>query len=135
MKSKILLFEGYDGSGKSTLIDNYVNFLKRNGKSVFLVGRDLNTGINYLTKIIRDKDLIIDPTTEILVRLARENERIAILKEERFRHDYIIFDRSLLSAISWIKYYHQSFSKYEPLISYVFKDYGVCFLIYLTISE
>lgn len=130
MTNKILLFEGYDGSGKTTLIENFEKFLKENGKTCLLVGRDYNRPINSITEIIKDKESDINPTSEILLRLARETERVKILNQHLTNYDYIILDRSVVSATSWVKFYEQTPDKYSEIVSEIVKLIGACHLVY-----
>lgn len=126
----ILLFEGYDGSGKTTLIENFCNYLKNNNKSVLLISRDYNTPINTITSIIKDKESKINPTSEVLLRLARERERIHILEQEKENYDFIIFDRSIISATSWVKHYNLNAEIFDPIKHDLFSVIGECYLVY-----
>ncbi len=130
MTNKILLFEGYDGSGKTTLIENFEKFLKEKGKTCLLVGRDYNRPINTITEIIKDKESEINPTSEILLRLARETERVKILNQNLDNYDYIILDRSVVSATSWVKFYNQTADKYTDIVSEIVNAIGSCHLVY-----
>lgn len=130
MSRKILLFEGYDGSGKTTLIENFEKFLREKGLTCLLVGRDYNSPINTITEIIKDKESEINPTSEILLRLARETERVKILNQELANYNYIILDRSIVSAISWVKFYEQTFNKYSEIVSEIVNLIGNCHLVY-----
>lgn len=134
MKPKVILFEGYDGSGKTTLIKNFEKFLIENGKTCLLVGRDYNNPIKSITKIIQDKDSEICPVTEILLRLARENERTKVLNQELHKYDYVILDRSIVSATSWINFYSKPFDKFTNIITELVDSIGSCYLVYCYLS-
>jgi len=130
MSGKILLFEGSDGSGKTTLIENFKTFLTKSGKNFLLVGRDYNKSITTITQIIQDKESEINTTTEILLRLAREAERIKVVNQQLNNYDYIILDRSFISATSWVKYYDHSPKTYSDIVSEIVHSIGSCELVY-----
>lgn len=134
MSIKVLLFEGSDGAGKTTLIDNFTSYLNRSGKTFLLVGRDYNKPINTITQIIQDKELEVNSTSEILLRLARESERIKVVNQELNNYDYIILDRSFVSATSWIKYYNLSSITYSNIVSELVNSIGSCNLVYCFLS-
>lgn len=130
MNNKILLFEGYDGSGKTTLIENFEKFLVGRKMSSLLVSRDFNKQINAITEIIKDKESQINSSTEIHLRYAREIERVEVIKQNLAKFDFIILDRSVVSATSWIQFYNQDKNKYTDTISEIVTTIGECHLIY-----
>ncbi len=130
MIATILIFEGYDGSGKTTLIKNLELFLIQKGKKCILIGRDYDKGIKNITNIIQDKESPIGPITEILLRLARENQRVETLKQVADQYDYILLDRGIISAVSWIYYYSQVIDKFRNIIKDIVSSIGNCYIIY-----
>jgi len=130
MKSNVLLFEGYDGSGKTTLIQNFQKYIAEKGHSSLIIGRDFNKVIKNITFAIKDKETEITPRTEILLRFAREYERIKILRDNISKYNYLILDRSIISTISWIYYYNCSFEDFRCLATSISEEIGICKLIY-----
>ncbi len=130
MGTRVLLFEGPDGSGKTTLIENFQNHLMKRGRTILLVGRDFNETIDSITKIITNKNIELDSNTEILLRLARENERIKIVAQNIPNYEYLILDRSIISAVSWINFHNQDSNKYRNLVLDLTKKLGKCEVIY-----
>lgn len=130
MSAKILLFEGYDGSGKTTLIENFGKFLDSKGSSSLLIGRDYNDDIAILTKVITNKESNLHFSSEILIRLAREIERVKVLVKNLNQYDYIILDRSIVSALSWVKFHKEDHNKYWLITHNILEMLGDCYLIY-----
>ena len=128
--TKVLLFEGYDGSGKTTLISNFKQHLVIEGSTFYEVDRQANKVIALLTSLIRDKDILPTDRSEILLRFAREFERLEVAKAQSIKHDFIILDRSILSAMSWISYYKNDYNLFRPLIETLIADLDGAVLVY-----
>jgi thymidylate kinase len=131
--SKILLFEGYDGSGKTTLIKNFKDFLTTNSLSFTEIDREFSSGVSNLTSCIRDKDATLAPNAEVLLRIAREFERLEAVKTKYNKFDYIILDRCILSAISWIKYYNLDYTPFQNIVNFFLENLGNSYLIYCSV--
>ncbi|MBU4350990.1 AAA family ATPase [Candidatus Parcubacteria bacterium] len=136
-KGKIILFEGYDGAGKTTLISLFKRHLSSKGLSSLVIDNTGNRVTANIDFAIRDGVLEIAPATEILLRLARECERIKTLKTEITKYNYIILDRGIVSLISWIHYYNLPYEKYKLHIEEIIEEMSPCYLVdcYLNYDE
>ena len=136
-KGKIILFEGYDGAGKTTLISLFKRHLSSKDLSSLVIDNTGNRVTANIDFAIRDGVLEIAPATEILLRLAREYERMEILRENKAKYDYIVFDRGILSLISWIRYHNQPYAKYKAFVEDILREMAPCYLIdcYLDFNE
>lgn len=130
MKNEIILMEGFDGAGKSTLIKNFQQFLSSERLSSLVIDQKNTRVISNINHAMKDETTEIAPAIEILLRFAREHERMKILKENRSEYDYLILDRGILSAISWIYYYNQSYEKYRQISEEILNELGQIKLIY-----
>lgn len=113
MNDNVLIFEGYDGSGKSTLIAELLVAL--HGKTVRVIGRKTEEQLIAISRIIEDPDHSLSNEAEMLLRVALELERLIIVSECRSRFDYVIMDRGPISVKAWARYYDLKFAEYKSL--------------------
>lgn len=109
-----VVFEGYDGSGKSTLINAVLSELS--GRSMRVVGRKKEPELVDISKILERDDLRPDPNVEMLLRIASEVERQKIITKSLSCHDVVLCDRGIISMVSWFDYLGVSREPYEPLL-------------------
>jgi thymidylate kinase len=110
--NKIIAFEGYDGSGKGTLINLFKGHLE--DKKIRVVVRKDEPELQPFSNLIEAGGC--SRGAEILLRFALEFERIQIVRAELPKYDLLILDRSLISLISWIRNYNLAYNKYSPLV-------------------
>lgn len=108
------MLEGYDGSGKSTLINALRSRLS--GRSTRVVGRKNEPELADISKILERDDLRPDPEVEMLLRIAAEVERQNVITRSLSSHDVVVLDRGVVSLVSWFDYLDVSREPYEPLI-------------------
>jgi thymidylate kinase len=117
METKVVLVEGFSGSGKTTLTESLAAYLVTQAFTVLVIGEEASKSVANITAILRDPDIDITPATEILLRLAREFERMKLLDESRGRYDFILIDGGLPSLLSRIPYYNGTTTKYDALVA------------------
>ncbi|MFF0468144.1 AAA family ATPase [Micromonospora zamorensis] len=109
-----LVLEGYDGSGKSTLIDAVRSRLA--SASIRVVGRKTEPELADISKILEREDLRPDPGVEMLLRIASEVERLRIITRSLFDYDLVVCDRGMISMLSWFDYLGVLREPYEPIL-------------------
>jgi thymidylate kinase len=112
-EKRFVVLEGYDGSGKSTLI-NAVR--SRLAGTTRVVGRKNEPELADISKILERDDFRPDPKVEMLLRIASEVERQNIISESLSSHDLVLCDRGVISLVSWFDYLGVSRGPYEQLI-------------------
>lgn len=101
MKNKVLIFEGTDASGKTTLIEEFAKHLAENKITHKIITRKDNENTHGISKIIQAPE--IEPISEVLLRCGREYIRYQELLDNNIR--YFLLDRALLSIVSMIRIY------------------------------
>ena len=101
---KLITFEGIEGVGKSTQINNILSWLKENGNSVKLLREPGSTNFGEkIRELLLSKDSIIDSHTELLLMFAARAEMInqhLINASE----DFILCDRYYHASIAYQGY-------------------------------
>ncbi|WP_181954341.1 dTMP kinase [Kocuria coralli] len=111
---KVVVFEGYDGSGKSTLISELRRRLPN--ASIRVVGRKAESQLVDIAKILEREDQRPDPNAEILLRIAVEFERLGIVSESLQHNDIVVCDRGFVSLVSWLDYLGVERAAFESLL-------------------
>ncbi len=107
--TRVIIFEGTDGSGKSTLIKGLSSYFRKNNITFFVITKELNILTKKISTLIQDSNL--NCISEIFLRLAREFIKIEkIVKDE---YDYYLLDRGILSIITMIKVNNLKISLFE----------------------
>lgn len=114
MQRRFVTFEGYDGSGKSSLIDAVCTSLAQ--KDIRVVGRKGEPELRGISSMLECEDLRPHPDVEVLLRIALEIERGYIIDRSLLDHDMVFCDRGMISLLSWFDYLHVAREKYEPLL-------------------
>jgi thymidylate kinase len=130
MRARTILFEGSDGVGKTTLINNFQAYLAFKHISQFVLRGSGNRSTTKINFAIKDDTTKVGPDTEILLRLAREQERMKLLQENREQYEYILIDRGMISLLSWITYYGREHAKYEALTDELLAALSPCDVVF-----
>jgi dTMP kinase len=103
-KKPIIVFEGIEGSGKSSHIKNVSNFLKKK-KISFLKIREPggNHNSEKIRKLILNKKSNFNNNTDLLLYLAARSENIDIIKKN-YKKKIILIDRFIDSTIAYQHY-------------------------------
>jgi thymidylate kinase len=117
MNENVVIIEGYDGSGKSTLID-VIRDTYRN-KRVRVIGRKNEPELLSLSHLIEHDPQPLSNSVELLLRIALEIERLKIVTDASSKHDLVIMDRGLISLEAWVGYYDLEPSAYSSLFSII----------------
>ncbi len=125
-KKPVIVFEGIEGSGKSHHILKVSNYLKKN-KIDFIKLREPGGNLNSekIRKLILNKKINFNKTTDLLLYLAARSENIYLLKKY-YKKKVILIDRFVDSTIA---YQHYGFGINLKLInfinSYLLKNFKV----------
>jgi dTMP kinase len=125
-KKPVIVFEGIEGSGKSHHILKVSNYLKKN-KIDFIKLREPGGNLNSekIRKLILNKKINFNKTTDLLLYLASRSENIYLLKKY-YKKKVILIDRFVDSTIA---YQHYGFGVNLKLInfinSYLLKNFKV----------
>ncbi|MFE4577936.1 AAA family ATPase [Streptomyces chartreusis] len=95
-------FEGYDGAGKSSLINGVREMLA--DRSIRVVGRKTEPELVDISRVLEREDLRHHGSVEMLLRIALEIEREGIITRSRLNNDMTVCDRGVISLISWFDY-------------------------------
>ena len=100
-KKPLIVFEGIEGSGKSSHIKNVANYLQKNKKE-FLLIREPGGNVNSekIRKLILDKKSKFNKNTDLLLYLSSRSENIPILKKN-YKKKIILIDRFIDSTIAY----------------------------------
>ena len=103
-KKPIIVFEGIEGSGKTSHIKFVENFLKKE-KLKYLKIREPGGSSNAekIRSLILKKDSSFNKTTDLLLYLSARSENIELLKKN-FRKKIILIDRFIDSTIAYQHY-------------------------------
>lgn len=113
MQRPLVIFEGYDGSGKSTLIQAVQDSCP--AKAVRVINRKDEPALQSISEVIDDDARVLRPDTELLLRIAIETERHDIVISALETHDLVLVDRGILSLRSWVDYYGLPSARYLGL--------------------
>jgi dTMP kinase len=116
-KGKFIVFEGCEGSGKSTQLSRLSEWLDTQGVKVYCTREPGGTELGkQIRKFILDSDHKIAPMTELLLYLADRSEHIATLKKSLDLGYWVLCDR-----FSWSTLAYQGYGRGQsvPAISYL----------------
>jgi len=117
VQSSFVVFEGYDGAGKSTLIDSVRGLPSRS--SVRVVGRKKEPELRGISRVVEQANPRPEPAVEVLLRLGLEMERGGIIARAVADDDLVCCDRGVMSLDSWFDYLRVPRRPYEPLLDLV----------------
>ncbi|WP_299676242.1 hypothetical protein [uncultured Dokdonia sp.] len=116
----LILFEGTDGSGKTTLINNFKNFLEKKKKTCQIIDKLSIDTAKSITSVYNKAEL--HKLTEIYLRVAREFSKINAIDNS---YDYIIIDRAIISLISTINIYGFKTEEFDAVINKIIEHYDI----------
>lgn len=104
-KKPLIVFEGIEGSGKTTQINNIKRFLKKK-KINFILLREPGGSINSekIRRIILSNTSNFHPFTDLLLYLASRNENVDKIIKKNYGKKIIIIDRFLHSTYAYQHY-------------------------------
>ena len=101
-KKPILVFEGIEGSGKTTHIKNVVNYLKKKRvKYIKLREPGGNKNSEIFRKIILNKNSDLHIFTDLLLYFASRNENVHKIIKKNYKKKIILIDRFTDSTIAY----------------------------------
>lgn len=110
---RLVIFEGYDGAGKSSLIRTVCDSLTV--QPIRIVGRKTEPNLIPISSAIENESGQLRPDAEILLRFALETARQEIVRQAASSGSLIMLDRATPSLLAWIDYYGLQWSQYEAL--------------------
>ena len=104
-KKPLIIFEGVEGSGKSTHIKEISKYLKKK-KHSFIKIREPGGSYNSekIRKLILNKKNKHDKLTDLLLFFAARNENIVSIIKKNYKKKIILIDRFLYSTIAYQHY-------------------------------
>ena len=104
-KNPIIVFEGIEGSGKTTHINSVAKYLKRR-KLNFIKIREPGGSKNSekIRKLILNNKSTFNKKTDLLLYLAARSENIENLIKKNYKKKIILIDRFIDSTISYQHY-------------------------------
>ena len=104
-KTKIIVFEGIDCSGKSTLIKHVEKFfIKKRVPYIKLREPGGSKNSEKIRKLLMDKKTNFNKKTDLLLYLASRSENIAKLLQKNKRKKIVLLDRFIDSTIAYQHY-------------------------------
>jgi len=101
-KKPLIIFEGIDGSGKTTQITNVIkHFKKKNKKFVKLREPGGSRNSEIIRNIILKKSNKFDKYTDLLLYIAARNENIKNIISKNYKKKIILIDRYIYSTIAY----------------------------------
>ena len=104
-KKPLIIFEGVEGSGKSTHIKEISKYLKKK-KHSFIKIREPGGSYNSekIRKLILNKKNKHDKLTDLLLFFAARNENIVSIIKKNYKKKIILIDRFLYSTMAYQHY-------------------------------
>ena len=101
----LIVFEGIEGSGKTTLINHVSKYLKKK-KISFIKIREPggNKNSEKIRKLILNKKNKFNPLTDLMLYLASRSENIENVIKKNYKKKMILLDRFIDSTIAYQHY-------------------------------
>ena len=135
-KKPIIVFEGIEGSGKTSHIKFVENFLKKE-KLKYLKIREPGGSSNAekIRSLILKKSSSFNKTTDLLLYLSARSENIELLKKN-FRKKIILIDRFIDSTIAYQHYgMGVNLNLIKTINNFLLKDIKVDFTFLHTVDK
>ncbi|RUM57553.1 MAG: dTMP kinase [Persephonella sp.] len=102
-RGKFIVFEGIDGSGKTTQAKKLYEYLKEKGLKTVLTKEPGGTDIGKeIRKILLNKDYNIPPIAELLLYEADRNIHISTFVKPKLHNGYVVIsDRYIYSTLAY----------------------------------
>lgn len=102
MSAKFIVFEGIDGSGKSTVLDQVAEKLKANGKTVLINREPGTTAMGLAVRQLLKSGTKRSRETELFLQEASRRDIFDTrIKPNLDKYDYIMNDRYIYSTIAY----------------------------------
>ena len=101
---KLISFEGIDGVGKSTVVDEVFNKLSIKGYNVYLLRDPGSSEIGEQLRSIIKSDIPRSKLTNLFLYLTARLELVADIESSKNDYDYILLDRYVDSTIAYQGY-------------------------------
>lgn len=118
MKKKILLFEGIDGSGKTSLLREVSFGLGKKGVSNKIISRNITPAATLISQGFIG--LNIPPETEVFLRIAREYINAGEITKSK--EDVFLLDRSLITIQAISKIHGLDEKVYSNILANIYKS-------------
>lgn len=103
--SKVITFEGIDGSGKTTVIQEVKKNLEEKGYSVIVISEPGTTSMGEHLRTLIKSNVPRHPSTDLLLFLAARNDMVKqVLVPALTIYDYILMDRYVDSTLAYQGY-------------------------------
>ena len=135
-KKPIIVFEGIEGSGKTTHVQNVLKFLKKkNIKFINLREPGGNKNSELIRKIILNKKSNLHVVSDLLLYLAARNENVNKIIKKNYKKRVIIIDRFIDSTIAYQHYgMGISLKLINTVNDYITKDISIDYTFLNTVS-
>ena len=135
-KKPIIVFEGIEGSGKTTHVQNVLKYLKKkNIQFINLREPGGNKNSELIRKIILNKKSDLHVVSDLLLYLAARNENINKIIKKNYKKRVIIIDRFIDSTIAYQHYGMDiSLKLINTINDYITKDISIDFTFLNTVS-
>lgn len=134
--AKVISFEGIDGSGKSTVIEQVKLQLESKGHSVLVLREPGTTNMGEAIRNLIKSDVPRDDATDLLLFMAARNDMVQkVLLPAQTLYDYILMDRFIDSTVAYQGYgMGRDIMLINTLNRYVTKGSNLDMTVYLDIS-
>ena len=118
-KKPLIVFEGIEGSGKTTLINYVSNYLKKKNKTFIKIREPGgNKNSETIRKIILNKKNKFNSFTDLMLYLAARSEIVENVIKKNYKKKIILMDRFTDSTIA---YQHYGMGQNKYLINFINK--------------
>jgi len=100
---RVAVFEGYDGSGKTTLMRAAASSTSTH-QGVVCIGRKTEPVLADISSAIEKPEGRLVPEAEFLLRVALEVERWGLVRETAAQGNLVFCDRGVISLLAWPDY-------------------------------
>ena len=101
-KKPLIVFEGIEGTGKSTQIKNTINYLKKNKyKYVHIREPGGSAQSEKIRKLILNRNNNFHPMTDLFLYMAARNENLIKIINKNYKKKIILVDRFIYSTIAY----------------------------------
>ena len=132
----IIVFEGIEGSGKTTHLKNIASYLKkRNVKYVSLREPGGSKNSELIRKIILNKKSDLHIFSDLLLYLAARNENINKIIKKNYKKKIILIDRFIDSTVAYQHYgMGINYNLINSINKYLIKDINIDYTFLNTVS-